>query len=268
MLGFRARFAEYGITGGFFLVTQLLIFGVFFPVVHIESTRFTYLADLIKNNAVLAPAIQTLVISLSILSIFLIGLALDLLGSPSSMVEERVFRDKLSGREKWVEKLIRADLPDYEDEYRAVTERKQTDGESSFLAILRQIWQSHQLFRRVEFILVAKVLASNVKTEMLADNISMCRISRGIATTLFILYIEVTNFGARHYQESSQYLLPFGGLINFIFSFVLFFLLGALLFAIAYLITLAAYSRFTLTLFSLLYSIWITEATSQEQKSV
>jgi len=40
MLGTGARYAEYGITGGFFLFTQALILGLAFPDVLLSASAF------------------------------------------------------------------------------------------------------------------------------------------------------------------------------------------------------------------------------------
>src|SRR5262245_58115789 len=120
MLGTGARYAEYGITGGFFLFTQALILGLAFPDVLVSGVhRFGVLltkgVDEIPEEA--GPAIQSLLVALALLSVFIIGLVLEIIGSVFMVLEASVFLERLAMNE-WVAKFVEADLPDYAEDYR------------------------------------------------------------------------------------------------------------------------------------------------------
>jgi hypothetical protein len=109
--------------------------------------------------------------------------------------------------------------------------------------------QVHQRFRRLESVLIAKVLTSGAKTEMLAEQISICRMSRAIATALYVASIElmvgIGQFAVTRVQDET--ILP-GSLLGPLLG------IGALV--CAPLITLGAYSRFANMLLSLVYASW------------
>jgi hypothetical protein len=121
MLGTGARYAEYGITGGFFLLTQGLILG-FDPGVLTSGARslgdlLTASVDKIPNDARLA--IQSLLVALALLSVFIIGLVLEIIGSVFVVSEARLFRKRLA-MNQWIAKFVQAELPDYAEDYRLV----------------------------------------------------------------------------------------------------------------------------------------------------
>ena len=77
MLGTGARYAEYGITGGFFLFTQALILGLAFQVVLLSAVySFGVLltASDIEIPEAARPVIQSLLVALALLGVFVIGL--------------------------------------------------------------------------------------------------------------------------------------------------------------------------------------------------
>jgi hypothetical protein len=113
------RFAEYGITGGFFLVTQFLVFGIVFPSIWTGGAdTLKQLQTIVRNNSVIVPALQNLTIALALLiSIFLIGLVLDLIGSPLALVEAKVVKNGLMKNKEWIDELMKSDLHYYAHEY-------------------------------------------------------------------------------------------------------------------------------------------------------
>jgi hypothetical protein len=95
MLGTGARYAEYGITGGFFLLTQALILGFADPdllvsAAHSFGVLLTASVDKIPEQA--RPAIQSLLVALALLSVFIIGLLLEIIGSVFMIYEANLFR--------------------------------------------------------------------------------------------------------------------------------------------------------------------------------
>jgi hypothetical protein len=250
MLGTGARYAEYGITGGFFLFTQALILGLAYPDVvsgaHSFSVQLTAIVDEIPEEA--RPAIQSLLVALALLSVFIIGLVLEIIGSVFMLYEAIVFRKRLA-MNQWVAKFVEAELPDYVEDYRLLLDLEE------FWSQVKAAWnpknwfrprgsfggmkwqrQVQQQFRRLESVLIAKVLTSGAKTEMLAEQISICRMSRAIGTALYVVSFEFIIWA--NVQDS-----PFLGL-------------GALILVPATFITLGAYSRFANMLLSLVYASW------------
>jgi hypothetical protein len=253
MLGTGARYAEYGITGGFFLLTQALILGFAAPDVLVSGARsfgvlLTKSVGEIPNEA--RPAIQSLLVALALLSVFIIGLVLEIIGSVFMLQEANLFRKRLA-MNQWVAKFVEAELPDYAKDYRLVLDAP------DFLSRLKKVWKPKNCFRgyevwrvwrpfrRLESALIAKVLTSGAKTEMLAEQISIYRMSRAIGTALYIVSLE---FFFVIGESSHQPPLRVRELI----------LYCAMLITIgcATLITLGAYSRFANMLLSLVYASW------------
>jgi hypothetical protein len=154
---------------------------------------------------------------------------------------------------QWIAKFVDAELPDYAEDYRVVLDvpdfwppwkqwKKGWYGAFGNIK-LRRVWQP---FRRLESVLIAKVLTSGAKTEMLAEQISIYRMSRAIGTALYVV-------GAEFWFES--FALPAKGI------FPVLRLLGLLIVLCATFITLGSYSRFANMLLSLVYASWKRQTT-------
>lgn len=248
MLGTGARYAEYGITGGFFLLTQALILGLANPGLLISGAHSfgVLLTEGVANIPDEAkPAVQSLLVALALLSVFIIGLVLETIGSVFMIYEANLFRKRLE-MNPWVAKFVDVELPDYAEDYRAVLgvpgfwppwklwKRSGAFGNMKF----RKGWQR---FRRFESVLIARVLTSGAKTEMLAEQISIYRMSRAIGTALYVV-------GSEFYLGGAVFerILP-GPVFQFI---------GILIVLCATFITLGSYSRFANMLLSLVYASW------------
>jgi len=122
MLGTGARYAEYGITGGFFLFTQALILGLSNPDMLVSGAHsFGVLLTASVGNIPeeVRPAVQSLLVALALLSVFIIGLVLEIIGSIFMLNEASIFRKRLA-MNPWVAKFVEAELPDYAGDYRLV----------------------------------------------------------------------------------------------------------------------------------------------------
>jgi hypothetical protein len=258
MLGTGARYAEYGITGGFFLFTQALILGLAFPDVlvsgaHSFGVLLTESVDKIPGEA--RPAIQSLLVALALLSVFIIGLVLEIIGSVFMLLEANIFRKRLA-MNQWVAKFVEAELPDYAEDYRLFLDLadfwsrwKEQWKPKNWFRLRSFKWQRQvqQRFRRLESVVIAKVLTSGAKTEMLAEQISICRMSRAIGTALYVVSFEFL-MGAGVFGEIlSVHHEQFQPIL---------WIIGLLILAFATLITLGAYSRFANMLLSLVYASW------------
>jgi hypothetical protein len=201
MLGTGARYAEYGITGGFFLFTQALILALAYPAVlvsggHSFGVLLTASFGEIPEEA--RPAIQSLLVALALLSVFIIGLVFEIIGSVFMLYEAFVFRKRLA-MNQWVAKFVEAELPDYAEDYRLFLDLadfwsrwKEQWKPKNWFRLRSFKWQRQvqQRFRRLESVVIAKVLTSGAKTEMLAEQISICRMSRAIGTALYVVSFE------------------------------------------------------------------------------
>src|SRR6266536_1013243 len=119
MLGTGARYAEYGITGGFFLLTQALILGLAFPdtlVWGADSFGALWSESVSKIPPLAQPAIQSLLVALALLSVFIIGLVLEIIGSIFMLYEANIFRKRLV-MNQWITKFVEGELPDYAKDY-------------------------------------------------------------------------------------------------------------------------------------------------------
>src|SRR5262249_2213824 len=145
------------------------------------------------------PAVQSLLVALALLSIFIIGLVLEIIGSIFMLNEASIFRKRLA-MNQWVAKFVEAELPDYAEDYRLVLDladlwsrwKEQWKPKNWFRFLnpfeaIKLNRQVQQRFRRLESVLIAKVLTSGAKTEMLSEQISICRMSRAIGTALYVV---------------------------------------------------------------------------------
>jgi hypothetical protein len=257
MLGTGARYAEYGITGGFFLFTQALFLGLAYPDVLLSATRsFGHLlsASVDETPEAARPAIQSLLVALTLLSVFVIGLVFEIIGSVFTVFyEAHVFRKRLV-MTQWFAKFVEAELPDYAEDYRILLELENPwTGNFTWAQFRgygkRKNWiprpssfEVQQRFRRLESVLLAKVLTSGAKTEMLVEQISISRMSRAIGTALVVVGFE----------------WPFAEILTgHVFSDqISLWIIAAAPTVCGILITLGAYSRFVNVLLSLVYAGW------------
>jgi hypothetical protein len=94
MLGTGARYAEYGITGGFFLFLMALVLGLYFPdalTYGAEGLGKHFSAIIGKVPKLAQPAIQSLLTALALLSVFIVGLVVEIIGSLLVIGEADVF---------------------------------------------------------------------------------------------------------------------------------------------------------------------------------
>ena len=265
MLGTGARYAEYGITGGFFLLTQALILGFVDPGVLTSGARsfgvlLTASVDKIPDEA--RPAVQSLLVALALLGVFIIGLVLEIIGSIFMLNEASIFRKRLA-MNQWVAKFVGAELPDYAEDYRLVLDVpdiwsmlkkawKPKDWLRLQFFLESYKWQRQlvwQPFRRLESVLIAKVLTSGAKTEMLAEQMSIYRMSRAIGTALYIVSLE---FFLLIYWEFS----PQPPNLRQLIGVLILYCATLITLGCATLITLGAYSRLANMLLSLVYASW------------
>src|SRR5258708_39909840 len=100
------RFADYGLTGGFFLICQLgLLWALgYWPrfLNELQSLRLP------SDTSLLAPIITGFAGALALIAVFVIGLLLDLLASLFRSVEMRIFARHLDLNSDWITAFIEA----------------------------------------------------------------------------------------------------------------------------------------------------------------
>jgi hypothetical protein len=187
----------------FFLFTQALILGLAFPDVLLSAAySFGVLltASDIEIPEAARPVIQSLLVALALLGVFVIGLVFEIIGSVFTVLyEANVFRKRLV-MSQWFAKFVEAELPDYAQDYRLFLELGDTWAQfKEYVKGKNWIWlrrpslsfEVQQRFRRLESVLLAKVLTSGAKTEMLVEQISISRMSRAIGTALYVVGFEL-----------------------------------------------------------------------------
>jgi hypothetical protein len=177
---------------------------------------------------------------------------LEIIGSVFMLYEANVFRKRLA-MNQWIAKFVEAELPDYAEDYKFLADlwsrwKEQWKPKNWFRLREGIKWQRQvqQQFRRLESVLIAKVLTSGAKTEMLAEQISICRMSRAIGTALYVVSFEFL-LGSGPVAE----ILPVHAPDPIYLGIIGFLILGC-----ATLITLGAYSPFANMLLSLVYASW------------
>jgi hypothetical protein len=269
MLGTGSRFAEYGITGGFFLLVHTLAFVFLFPDMLTDGTEAlgTYLTALVNGvPPEIRPALQSLLIAMALLSVFIVGLLLDILGALLMLFEAWIFQRQLVKNQGWIESFVQSELPHFARDYfltlnlaqrinplklAEFAERSRMwlpERRSAGFYLVRVYrngfrWQrrTQQAFRRLEHALIARVLASGAKIEMLTEQLSICRMSRAIAAALYVLAIELFYAMILTMHQSGW---------RFFWGYLWAFVFGGL----ALLIGTGAYSRFTMVLFAMVYA--------------
>src|SRR5262245_53393486 len=109
MISLGARFADYGLTGGFFLFAQVILLTSLLP------TRTAGLAETFAHQLTtllaampeaVRPAITSLLAALAIISIFFIGLLLEALGSHFVIWEADIFWTHLHRNQPWIGSIL------------------------------------------------------------------------------------------------------------------------------------------------------------------
>jgi hypothetical protein len=227
------RFTEFGMTGAFFLLSQLCIVVLLGSSTELTGFLHTWarvldayegsLPDMLKKS------VGSLVTVVGLISIFIAGLILDLIGSYFALLEMILFNRHLKHNQIWLNELSEQCQENVREDYRTLRDFFDT----SFIVSPRKFWERIHMsrqYKNIQAFLFSYVQVFSSMSEMLADNMHMWRTSRAISTTLLILAIEVFFFSG----QSGQVLMAFG-----------------VLFCFSALITLRSYSRLCFNLFSL-----------------
>ncbi|MBH5390453.1 hypothetical protein [Bradyrhizobium diversitatis] len=260
------RFADYGLTGGLFLVCQLGLLwalGYWFPV--LKELEKLWLPP---NNSLLAPITAGFAGALAVIAVFVVGLVLDLLASYFRNLEMHVFTTHLHYNRDWLNGLFEAnkvycgkDFEPFQRMQQDLLSRSQ-QGLGDVLMILK-LWKlesrrtyvelAKALFGRMpsqyqrlwSFLIsyIAVQSGSSTQLSLMTDEYSLWRTARAIGLALFIFAAEV--FLIPVYSNDASMLTFFFGALFFLFGMIF-----------SMYITHATYSRLCFTLFSLVYVIY------------
>lgn len=264
MIKLGSRFAEYGLTGGFFIFAQILLLAWVFPEGIWE--QFDSIATPLDAGLKTLPqsvhtAFSGLLVSLTIIGIFFTGFLLDLMGSLLLFGEGRIFKNQITETAEWFPNFLKSfgkqSQVDYEQIQSVIlTQREEMirgfkglrlwsrDGRRAYIEGVKRnwrVWGALRSFRRLENHMMAFVLAaaSAANSDWLADNLRLVRVSRAISASLIILGLE--SFQWAVFEPESRGEFP-----NLTLLYVF---MGLSIF-----ITYRAYKRFCMTLFTLTYA--------------
>jgi hypothetical protein len=211
VISLGARFADYGLTGGLFLVAGTALLAWFFPGdLYPLLSMFQFSLD---SNV--PPFIESSMISISIASmivvIFFIGLMLDLLGSVFILHEAAIFREELGLGERWVRSMLNpydqfiSDDLDYlfvefagPGELKVARRRLRVFWKPknwlAYLAVFKRGTLRPRVmkaFSRLESVMLSHLVlnAEPTKLTMLFDQHRLCRVARAIAGGLVMLIV-------------------------------------------------------------------------------
>jgi hypothetical protein len=219
-----SRLGDYGITGAFFVVAQMIGFVLIDPGGSAQRARDVLIhIDAITSAApALSTSLASLLTVLALILVFFVGLVIDLLGFYAPSVEVVSFRRRLAMHDHWLSPLLAThadflgiDVKRLIDEYHpapsalaAVKEIVTTIPFSkSYWRIVARNWRFVRVigaYQRLFSFMVTLALrnAGPSGAEVLRDQLSLWRTSRAISTALVFLAMEVLVLGFRNGFES------------------------------------------------------------------
>jgi len=270
---FIRRFADYGLTGGFFLICQLVVlwpFGYWSTIVaqHLPSQT---------DTSLVGPIITGFAGALGVIAVFVVGLLLDLLASYFRPAEMREFARHLSRNSDWLINLVEAHkvycATDYETIQRAFRDASITRQGDLLYSVLDynglMFWNPERRKRYVSAIKRSRlwalggpyqrlwsfftsyivVLSGSAQLTLLVDQYSLWRTARALATALLLIFVEI------------MLLLPFlAPPASHVGLYFLAWLVTMAATALSMYMTLGTYSRLCFTLFSLVYVTYDKQA--------
>jgi hypothetical protein len=272
---FDRRFADYGLTGGFFLICQLLVLWAFgYGPMILDKLRALRL-PLLTEPSLIGPIITGFAGALGIIAVFVVGLLLDLLASLFRSMEMRVFARHLSRNSDWLINVVETHKAycgtDHETIQRAFPEQPiarqylagllagldvfmfwKREKRERYVAAVKLGW-AWGLVRPYErlwsfFTSYIVVLSGSAQLTLLVDQYSLWRTARAIATALQLISAET--FLLFFWVAVSSLVTSPSGLVQPYFLVAVVSLAAT---SLSMYITLGTYSRLCFTLFSLVY---------------
>lgn len=195
------KFADYGLTGTFFLVTQVGFIlcqlsgttpgasGGWGALVEWTAGLHHALGDLASLAG--TPLTQILTV-LGVAAVFFCGLLLDLLGHWLVVFEVRVFRKHLRHNRRWVRAVARLSHGRADKD----VERFLSGDDGHIFRLWRRyrsLFLSLGTYLRLWFVLIAYIatFCPSREPEELADNLRLWHVTRSVSTTLVVLSFEL-----------------------------------------------------------------------------
>jgi hypothetical protein len=187
VISLGAKYADYGLTGGFAICGQAALLFWLAPerahsiIAGAPHVLGTYLGQLPEG---LVTPISAVITAVAIISIFFLGLVLELIGSVAAFWELRVFKEHLEYNRPWLSSLL--------SDYGAAPD-KDIESIVSGFGKLRSRLKLLKPFSRVESLLLSYVLAADSapRLDLLRDHLQLCRISRAVSAVLYIFGFEL-----------------------------------------------------------------------------
>jgi len=235
-MNISSRFTEFGMTGAFFWISQVLLFNLglsqemvdIIPQwVQVWGGYQGMLPNVVQDTA------GSLLTAFGIIGIFVTGLILDLIGSYFAPLEMTIFNRHLKRNRGWLDTLSAQCPENVRCDYQTLRDHFAT----TLFVTPRQSWQRIRMAREcqnIQTFLFSYVHVFSSLSETLIDNMHLWRTARAISTTLLILAFEVIYINYYGTIEQPTYIA-----------------LNLGLFGLSAFLTLRSYSRLCFTLFSL-----------------
>jgi hypothetical protein len=267
VISLGVKYADYGLTGGFAICGQAALLFWIAPdkARSIIAGSATFLGDYFRQlpEGLVTPA-SAVITAVAVISIFFLGLILELIGSVAVIWEANVFKRHLERHRSWLSGLLaNYSSSTVDDLNRVVSEFGSPLGKKDWRDTLRifTLWkrssrktvfgdqravQRFKLLRpisRIQSLLLSYVLAADKAPhlELLRDNLQLCRTSRAISAVLYILSIE-----SILWMPFNLIGRPNSGLVILVSYF-----LGLVMVVLAIFLPVKAYARFCDSLFAL-----------------
>lgn len=238
-MSISSRFSEFGMTGAFFWIAQIL----YFALAHdtellelapgwIESLRpYQLLVDALPQS--LASVAGSLLTAFGLIGIFVTGLILNLLGSYFFPVEDIAFSRHLQRNRGWLDQMIGGCPGAVNDDYARLREEFGTRIFVSPQQFVRRMRLTSRCTRVQSFLFsYIHVFGDNGWPDMLSDHVHLWRTARAIGVTFWVLCFEILVFGL----HASEWITATTGVSLFLLSIIT---------------TLRSYNRMCHTLFTL-----------------
>lgn len=231
------RFTEYGLTGTFFIITQILLF-YNLQDSSLYGDVITYLGNFHNSIGLLSSEnTSSLLTALAFVSVFVIGLSLDLLGSVFLKKEMHCFALEMKKNVTWLSAFVEKNKNYMADDY---TQILNTFGNTKVFTSLFSYIKTISNVDRVRSFFISYVLVNlgNDKSQILIEQIHLWRTGRVVSVIIWVFSAEILLI---EYFSSS-------------FSYSTFGVIVVSLIVSTYLAR-SAYQRMLTTLFSLMYIV-------------
>ncbi|MDH5572104.1 MAG: hypothetical protein OEY89_10085 [Gammaproteobacteria bacterium] len=238
-----SRFLNYALTGTFFLVTQILFLVIYNEHVTLDAWNnwvkdlnlYTQLPQVIQHSA------ETLLATLGVISIFLIGSLLEFMGSYFFISERNIFIHHLKRNNDWLEEIFSKSIHSLENSYNYL--KNETEGFIWNPLKLFDIIKKHGAYSNLQAYMFSYIQVNPgiPVTNQLHDHRNLWRISRAITNTVVLLVVEMLILWTHISLFGIQ---------------VPVFVILIVLFPLSFYITVHAYNRMCYSLFSLTYAFY------------